>query len=315
VFVIGRDFFKTTLIDKRYSVIFSNPPYSAYVPWVKKLFDEANFGVMYLVLPARWETGVGKHPIFETHEARKIGEFDFTHADRAARARVHLVRVNPKPRKVEDRYRGQPAGAHIEYGKEGDPDSFERWMENHIGNFKEEAPELEEAKELKLKHGTAEDLIENYNYDMASLLEAFKALGKLPYRVIEALGMDRRSVLETIRENIKTLKNRYWHFAFDRISAINSRLTHKTRSRMLNQMEEFNTLDFNEDNLYSIIVWVIKHFNEYTGEQILSVFDQLTSQDCVKAYKSNAHWTSDDWRYGRKPKPEKTMIATILKTR
>jgi len=45
VFIIGRDFFKTTLIDKRYSVIFSNPPYSVFVPWVQKLLDEANFGV------------------------------------------------------------------------------------------------------------------------------------------------------------------------------------------------------------------------------------------------------------------------------
>jgi len=314
VFIIGRDFFKTTLIDKRYGVIFSNPPYSVYVPWVQKLLDEANFGVMYLVLPVRWETAIGKHPIFETHEVKKIGKYDFSNGDRAARARVHLIRINPKPKKVEDRYQGKPVGTYIEYGNENDPDSFERFMESHFGQFMKEDPELEEAKELKLKHGTVEDLIENYNYDMSSLLEAFKALGKLPYRVIEALGMDRKSVLESIKENIKSLKNRYWRIAFDRVSAINSRLTHKTRNEMLRKMDEFNTLDFNEDNLYSIIVWVIKHFNEYTDEQILSVFDQLTSQDYVKAYKSNVHWIKDNWRYGSKPKPEKYKLDYRLVT-
>jgi len=126
--------------------------------------------------------------------------------------------------------------------------------------------------------------------------------------------MDRRSILETIKENVKSLKNQYWQLAFNRISAINSRLTHRTRKTMLNQMEEFNTLDFNEDNLYSIIIWVVKHFNEFTAEQILSVFDQLTSQDYIKAYKSNVHWTSDNWRYGQKPKPEKYKLDYRLVT-
>jgi len=314
VFIIGRDFFKTTLIDKRYSVIFSNPPYSVFVPWVQKLLDEANFGVMYLVLPVRWKTSIGKHPLFETHEVKTVGEFDFNNADRKAQVKVHLIRINPKSRKREEHFKGRSLGAYIEYGNEDDPDSFERWMETHIGKFKEEEPELEEAREVKLKNAAFKDLVENYEYDLDSLLEAFKALGKLPYRVIEALGMNRKSVLETIKENIKALKNRYWRLAFDRISAINSRLTHDTRNKMLNQMEEFNTLDFNEDNLYSIIVWVVKHFNEYTSEQILSVFDKLTSQDYVRAYKSNVHWVKDDWR-GNKPKPEKYKLDYRLVTR
>jgi len=314
VFIIGRDFFKTTLIDKGYSVIFSNPPYSVFVPWVQKLLDEANFGVMYLVLPVRWETSIGKHPMLETYEVKKIGEFDFNNADRRAQVRVHLIRINPKPRKREEHFRGQSLGAYIEYGNEDDPDSFERWMENHIGKFKNEGPELEEAREVKLKNAAFTDLVGDYEYDLNSLLEAFKALGKLPYRVIEALGMDRKSILETIKENIKTLKHRYWRLAFDRISAINSRLTHDTRKKMLDQMEEFNSLDFNEDNLYSIIVWVVKHFNEYTGEQILSVFDKLTDQEYIRAYKSNVHWIKDNWRYGSKPKPEKYKLDYRLVT-
>jgi len=314
VFIIGRDFFKTTLIDKRYSVIFSNPPYSVFVPWVQKLLDEANFGVMYLVLPVRWETSIGKHPQLMTYSVKKIGEFDFNNADRSARAKVHLIRINPKPRKVEEWYRGDSVGTHIEYGDKDDSDSFERWMDTHIGHFKEDDQGLEEANDVALKNATFNDLVKDYDYNLDSLLEAFKALGRLPYRVIEALGMDRKSILETIKENIKTHKHRYWRLAFDRISTINSRLTNDTRKKLLNQMDEFNTLDFNEDNLYSIIVWVVKHFNEYTGEQILSVFDQLTRADFVRAYKSNVHWIKDNWRYGSKPKPEKYKLDYRLVT-
>jgi hypothetical protein len=238
------------------------------------------------------------------YEVKNLGEFDFLHADRKASARVNLIRITHQNKEADDFYEDEEK-----------PDSFERWMEQHIGQFKEEKPELEEAREVKLKHGTVEDLIENYDYNMAALLEAFKALGKLPYRVIEALGMNRESVLEIIKENIKTLKNRYWRFAFDRISAINSRLTQKTRNSMLNKMDEFSTLDFNDDNLHSIIVWVIKHFNEYNDEQLLAVFDGLSSPDYVKAYKSNVHWTEDNWRYIRKPKPEKYALDYRLVTR
>jgi hypothetical protein len=314
VFIIGRDFFKTTLIDKRYSLIFSNPPFSIFVPWVQKLLEEANFGIMYLVLPLRWENSIANHPDLKTYEVTKVGEFDFSHADRAARGRVNLIRFTPKPVQVKDYYHGNHIGNQIEYGKEDDPDSFERWMDTHIGRFAEEDNELEEEKELKLENGTVEDLLESYDFEMASLLEAFKALGKMPYRVIDALGMNRKSVLEIIKENIGSLKNRYWKFAFNRISAINSRLTHDTRNKMLNQMEEFNTLDFNEDNLYSIIVWVIKHFNEYSIEQILKVFDSLTREDYIKAYKSNIHWTEDNWRYTKKGKPEKYKLDYRLVT-
>ncbi|GHV71789.1 hypothetical protein AGMMS49928_25340 [Spirochaetia bacterium] len=46
-------------------------------------------------------------------------------------------------------------------------------------------------------------------------------------------------------------------------------ITHDYRHKLLSEMEEFNTLDFNEDNIYSIIIWVIKHFNEYTLDKQL----------------------------------------------
>jgi hypothetical protein len=316
VFIIGRDFFKTSLIDKAYGVVFSNPPFSTFVPWVRKLLAEANFGVMYLVLPIRWKRSLGENSGLDLYDVKTIGGFDFHHADRAARARVSLVRLIHKKAKVEDRYGNGIYGTRLVYGKDDAPDSFSRWIEEHLGAFDADMPEAGEEHELKLKgEGTAE-LVENYEYEMKTLLDAFRAFGNMPSRVITALGMNRASVQEIIRENIRTLKHRYWQYAFDKLAPIRSRLTRKKRHSLLSEMAEFDTLDFNGENIRSIVVWVISNVNKYSGEQLLEVFDELTNQDCLKAYKSNVHWTQDDWRYAKgKGKPDKHTLDYRLVTR
>jgi hypothetical protein len=207
-----------------------------------------------------------------------------------------------------------PDGVRFNIGSEKEPDSFERWIAEEIGTFEGKPDETEEAKTLKLRGDTIEELILSFEQEAKALLDLFKSIGNTPFRVIQALNIDRKSILEIIREDIKALKKRYWRVAFDKLDAINSRLTRDTRNKLLSEMEEFSTLDFNEDNLYSIIVWVIKHFNEYTDEQLLSVFDKMTDQGYIKAYKSNAHWIEDNWRYTGKGKPEKYMLDYRLVT-
>jgi hypothetical protein len=167
---------------------------------------------------------------------------------------------------------------------------------------------------LKLRGNTIEELIAGYEQEAHALFDMFKSIGNTPFRIIQALNIDRKSILEIIREDIMTLKKRYWRAAFNKLSAINSRLTSHTQNKLLSEMDEVNTLDFNEDNLYSIIVWVIKHFNEYTDEQLLSVFDKMTSQDYIRAYKSNVHWAKDTWRYTGKGKPDKYKLDYRLVT-
>jgi hypothetical protein len=282
VFIIGRDFWKTSLYDKEYSVIFSNPPYSQFRAWTEKLFRESNFGVMYLVLPVRWKETLDMRCGIELYDAKIIGEFDFLEADRAARARVHLIRITHKKKKVEDRYQGRSLGFHTEFGDDADPDSFDRWIRENIGTFEGKPEESEDEKAMKLRGSTIEELVESFEKEARDLLDLFKSIGNTPIRVIQALNIDRKSILELIRKEIGTLKKRYWRIAFDMLEGIKSRLIHETRSRLLNEMDEFSTLDFNEENIYSIIVWVVKHFNEYTDEQLLSVFDALTGQFAVQ---------------------------------
>ena len=265
---------------------------------------------MYLVLPVRWKETLEKQCGIELYKVTSLGEFDFSEADRAARARVNLIRVTHKMVYTEDSY----TGFRVEFGTGKEPDSFERWVAEEIGTFEGKPDESEEEKALKLNGSTIEELVTGFEQEAKALFDVFKAIGNTPFRVIQALNIDRKSILEIIREDIRTLKKRYWRAAFNRLDAVKSRLTYKTRNMLLSEMEEFATLDFNEDNLYSIIVWVVKHFNEYTDKQLLSVFDALTSQDYIKAYKSNVHWIKDNWRYTGKGKPEKYRLDYRLVT-
>ena len=309
IFLIGRDFFHTSLIDKRFSVIFSNPPYSKYLPWIVRLLMEANFGLLYLVIPVRWEQNQEIAHHIKPYKVETLGEYNFLGGDRPARAKVNLIRLIKARKKIDG-----------EYYEEEAEDSFDRWIKDHIGTFEKPETEAqeEEEKNLKLKNGDIAEMTENYQYEMNSLLEAFKALASLPARIIEDLGMDSVKIVKQIKENIAKLKDRHWHLAFNKLSAINSRLTKNTREEMLDRMHEFSTLDFNADNIYSIILWVIRNFNKYTAQQTLEIFDKLTSPEYIKAYKSNVHWSKDDWRYtkccGGKGKPSKYILDYRLVT-
>ncbi|MBK1884915.1 hypothetical protein JIN85_21070, partial [Luteolibacter pohnpeiensis] len=97
IFILGVNFWNTTLMDKELGFIFSNPPYSEFEPWTAKILREAPGGsTVYLVIPERWQRSV---PIRKELGDRKlkyevIGQYDFADAeDRTARAVVHLLKV------------------------------------------------------------------------------------------------------------------------------------------------------------------------------------------------------------------------------
>jgi hypothetical protein len=306
VFIIGRDFFQTALIDKQYSVIFSNPPYSIYEDWAIRLLKEASFGSMYLVLPVRWENSKDIAREIKRYDYESVGEYDFTHGDRAARARVNLIRITNK-NTDEDEYR-----------RSGDvTDAFRRWIHEHIGTFEGVSDEKiysyeEDEKALKIKSDNdITELVEDYTYEMNSLIEGFRAIAKLPVRVIHSLDLNKESLLKIIGDNISALKKRYWRIAFNKLKPVTERLTRETRRKLLDGMDEFNTLDFNEDNVYSICIWIIENTNAFIKEQLVEMFNNLASIDYMKAYKSNTRWEKSSWRYAGKDgkgKPERYAL-------
>ena len=129
VFIVGRNYWDCSLIDNEYALIFSNPPYSCFEKWVEKILYECNFDLLYLVMPVRWKNQEAIIKELERYEAAIVGEFDFSHADRAARGRVNLVRVNAPWKKERDKSFGKSKlQGTLEH-------AFSRWVREHIADF------------------------------------------------------------------------------------------------------------------------------------------------------------------------------------
>jgi hypothetical protein len=294
IFLIGRDYWDVSLIEQEYSLIYSNPPFSVFERWVNKILTECNFRLLYLVMPIRWKNQKEITKELERYEVAVVGEFDFSKAsaaDREARGKVNLVRVNAGWKKDKlEKYTHQ----------ETVENAFDRWVKEYIADF-EEKPEWrweEKHKEaLALKQTPIDQLVSDYETEKQNLGEAFRAIGKLDPAIIKLMGQDKASMLEIIRKSIEGLKSKYWRAAFDKLEPVNKRMTHKTRDRIFGEIEEFKILDFNADNIYSIIIWIINNCNIGILDQIGEVFDEMTSKEYIEGYKSNRHWVKSDWRH------------------
>ena len=260
--LIGRDLFETVLLGKSFNVVFCNPPYSQFKLWIEKILKEARSEVFYFVIPERWQNDVNiKCLMEEKGEIENLGSFDFLGADRAARAKVDLIKVSPYKLKC----------------KEKDP--FDSWIEENIGKFEVSEEHIKEAKQkeadrMAMQQNRADKaavLCENYREDLNRLMQLFKSLASVNFRLLRQLGLDKVKILEIVKSDIQALKRRYWHQAFDALQPISSRLTNKTREKLLDSIKWFADLDFNEGNIKTIIVWVIENYNKYVKEQVLQI--------------------------------------------
>jgi hypothetical protein len=304
VALIGRDFYETVLIDRKFTVVFSNPPYSQFKEWCVKLVKEVNARVIYLVIPKRWQLDSSFKQILNDKGAVEvIGSFDFTEADRAARAKVDVIRITPDAKN----------------------DTFRAWIEEHIGSFESNEPiDLQESDEWEnpdkwyyLKEhndNTVAVMVENYKEDLQKLMLTFKSLGSIDWSIISQLGVSKDDVMGKIRADIKGLKNRYWRLVINNLDEITSRLTLDTRESLLKEITWFKELDFNENNIRTIALWVIENFNKYTKKQMLDVYDKLTNFETVRAYKSNDKWIDDGWRYSKKVPVKYSLDYRIVVT-
>lgn len=299
VSLIGRDYFETVLIDKEFGVCFSNPPYSRFKEWCLKLLGEINAVFTYLVIPQRWKDDAAFVKLMhEKGDVQILGEFDFLNADRAARAKVDVIVI----RKTRDN------------GATNDP--FTAWVENNIGAFAESKPEIEEPEADSVDVNSIEErgidtvevLVENYNQDLQELLSAYRSIGSIDFRLLRQLGLEKKEIIEKIKTDIAALKNRYWRKTLDALKALNSRLTSKTREQFLNRIKWVESMDFNANNILTLIVWVIENANKYSKEQMLQCYEDLTNFEGIRAYKSNDRWLNDKWRYGKTGLPEKYSL-------
>lgn len=319
VIVVGTDFYENTLIDKQASHIFCNPPYSDYSRWSERIIKESNAKVIYLVIPKRWGSqGNIAHAIKQRNATVSIvGNFDFLESeDREARAKVSLVKIDLRScHKNRHGVKTKIDTVAI--------DPFNLWFNEtfKINAAKISEPEYElnqrKAKEQKNKIENAivngsdlvSSLVELYNNELQKLNQNYLKLGELDSDLLKELNVNLKNLLAAFREKIVGLKTFYWREIFDNLSSITTRLTSRTREKLLATLMENTNIDFTTGNIRSVVIWVIKNSTKYFNSQMLQVYDDFTTEDGIRLYKSNSNFMNDTWRYCRSDKHKTEKYA------
>jgi hypothetical protein len=289
IYIIGTDFYQQSLIDKNIDITFSNPPYSEYEQWTKKIIRESSSKYIYLVLPERWINSVEiKQAIeYRNTEYRIVGKFDFLNSeDRQARAVVNLICIDLN--KCDD-------------------DSFDRLFNEEFKSLKEKFEENGKIKEKKEEEkfsslvvgsNYVKSVVEMYNQEIINIKNNYDSIGKLDIELLKEFDIEIPKILKLLKERLAGLKNRYWNEIISRMNELTSRLTTKNRNSLLKKLQENGHVDFTEENIYSTIVWILKNANSYIDSQLIEVYEKMINKANVKNYKSNTNvYEYDRWRY------------------
>ena len=283
IFILGCDFWHTSLIDKDVRLIFSNPPYSRFGEWSVKIIREAPAAAtIYLVIPERWEKAALLEAEIKHREATQkiLGTFDFASAeDRQARAKVHLVKIQLKR---VDRYERQ----------DPDNDPFTRFF-NETFTFTEtdedERPFEEKLADTQLvnRMNFIEALCHLYDARMLELQRNYQAICGIPTDILEEFDIKKPGLVKSLKMKLATAKKEYWSRLFDGMEEISSRLTKKSRRVIQELMQSQTGIDFNRDNCYAVVLWVIKNANGYFDSQLVETYEEMIEHANVENYISN----------------------------
>jgi hypothetical protein len=292
IFIIGTEFFQSTLIDKKVKVLFSNPPYSEFIQWAEKIITEANAIMIYLILPTRWKESESIKDALKLRDAdcKIIHTTNFINAERSARATVDILSI----KLFQSRYGNQHDILHT--------DPFNIWFEQTFQFEADKEARGENEKENDRKT-TLKDrlegqlttgkslvpaLVELYNHEMNHLQEMFIAISKLDADILEELNVNVKGLKESLQQRIKGLKNKYWKELFNNYERITTRLTHASRETILNKLTAHTSIDFTESNIYAVTIWVIKNANKYFDSQLVDLVEKMIDKANITLYKSRA---------------------------
>lgn len=294
VILLGSDFHSNTLIDKKVDVIFCNPPYSEYEEWAEKIIMQGNAQHIYLVIPQRWKDSERiQCAIKKRHfETESLGIFDFSHAERKARATVEIVHINSESTMYAGRSYDTKTSNPFDVWFE---ETFKFRAEQSVTHDYEEREQ--KRQELVQKGDTVEMLVNFYNDDMDRLYGNYRALEKLDADLFKELKVDIKMLKESLKTKLQDLKNFYWDLLFKKYSPITSRLTTAGKNRVTKKLNDNTAIDFTVENIYQLTLWIIKHSNTLIDEQLSDFFFSLCDPDNIHRYKSNLRWNDDDWRY------------------
>lgn len=299
VFIIGTDFHRQTLIDKRVDTIFCNPPYSEYDRWASRIIREANCDRVIMIIPKRWKTN---GQILDALTARKVTatvreSFTFNSAERRARAEVDLLTIDF-------------SNPHSLIKKKHDVDPFELWFEETFSaeistanaeDNSRSSSDLSEEIENEIVHGRSfiPRLVFLYDAELKTLIDVYRKIACMNSSLLKELGIERETVIGALKQKIDGLKNKYWKELFDNLTKITTRLTFKSRESLLNTITKYTAVDFSVENIYAVVIWAIKNANKYLDNQMVDTFLEIADLEGCTPYKSNTHWHKDSWKFSQ----------------
>lgn len=327
---IGTDFNESILIDKKVSTIFCNPPYSQFKEWTKKILSEGNYKQAFLVIPQRWKEDsdiMNLLKLFKT-DFDILGSFDFLEADRVARAKVDVVRF--RRQKYKDRY----SYRYDSHQEDIDTDTFNVWFNKAFGieqtdeEAKEEryetdyrrAERYQENKKKKVRdalvatdESKASILVRLYNEEYNKLFDNLKAIMALDEDVLSDFNLSVALIKTAVKEKMKNLKILYWDMVWNEFDEITNRLTYQTRADLKKQFEELYSMDFTIENIYALVLYVVKNANKYFNSQLIDFFKSVSGEENVKPYKSNQKlFEKDEYRYMKKNEKNYVLDYRII---
>ncbi len=289
VYILGTDFNNCTLIDKKVKIIFCNPPYSEYETWTKRIITEGNFKEAFLIIPERWKDNKTIQESLKSANIRAVSlaAMDFLNAERQARAKIEIIKL------IKDNY----SSNYI--------DPFNLWFETTFKINVEKGKwewEYEEEQRKKIKDqivsapNKIEAFVNLYNEEMNRLYTSFKSICALDADTLKDIGVDTEKVREALRYKLEHTKILYWHRIFNFLDEITTRLTYNAREELFNKFDRLNQVDFNESNIRSVVIWILKNAVSLFDDQLIKLYMTLTQPDNIIKYKSNQRvFRRDQW--------------------
>lgn len=317
-FVVGRDFYNTSLIEKDMDLIFCNPPYSEFEAWACRIIKEANAEFIALILPQRWKNSKlielalnSRVGIKETPEI--LGSFDFENAERKARAKVDIVLICTTKGDSDETKDIFTEFLENEFGLNFDEiieNSYDKYQKN-----RQKSQNLENETKAVAKNNVIDFLVDKYNAELAEFVESLKNLKNISPKLLECLDIDKNKLIEGIKEQLKNLKGLYWQALFNQLEAINSRLTSPYRRALSSQVASEAQVEFTKENIHAIVIWLINNANKYIKSSYLDLFDRMARGGNARHYKSNKRFVNDEWRYNKEKsenEPHKLDYRIVL---
>ena len=152
-----------------------------------------------------------------------------------------------------------------------------------------------------------------YNQDYEKLLKNLDAIMKLDEDILETFNISVKMVKEALIEKMKGLKILYWNMVWEEFEEITGRLTYSSRTKIKEEFEHLYCVEFTIENIYALILWVIKNANKYYNSQLIEFYKKLSSKENVKPYKSNTKlFEQDGWRWSSDGKSHYVLDYRII---